>query len=81
MEVYTRVLMGHIDLASAIFPAGTSGLALDALARRPLWSIGLDFPHGKVSVNRIDGELRQGWMLCMGWLEALLYVCRYLFLV
>jgi Xaa-Pro aminopeptidase len=39
--------MGHIDLASAKFPVRTSGLALDALARRHLWSIGLDYPHGE----------------------------------
>lgn len=46
IELYTRVLKGHVDLASTVFPAGTSGLALDSLARRHLWSVGLDYPHG-----------------------------------
>ncbi len=45
-ENFTRVLQGHIALASAIFPRGTSGAQLDVLARRPLWQAGLDFDHG-----------------------------------
>ena len=43
---YTRVLKGHITLATARFPKGTSGGQLDALARKPLWDIGLDYDHG-----------------------------------
>lgn len=43
---YTRVLKGHIAIATAKFPEGTSGQQLDSLARRPLWEIGLDFDHG-----------------------------------
>ncbi len=43
---YTRVLKGHIALATAIFPKGTSGHQLDALARLPLWQAGLEFDHG-----------------------------------
>ena len=43
---FTRVLKGHIALASAIFPAGTTGGQLDALARAPLWQVGLDYAHG-----------------------------------
>lgn len=43
---YTRVLKGHIDLARAVFPEGTSGSQIDALARKPLWDIGLDYDHG-----------------------------------
>jgi len=43
---FTRVLKGHIAIASARFPAGTSGGQLDALARRALWDAGLDFDHG-----------------------------------
>ncbi len=43
---YTRVLKGHIGLAMARFPKGTSGAQLDALARSALWSAGLDFDHG-----------------------------------
>ena len=43
---FTRVLKGHIAIARATFPAGTTGAQIDALARRPLWEIGLDFDHG-----------------------------------
>ncbi len=43
---FTRVLKGHIAIATARFPAGTSGGALDSFARRSLWEIGLDFDHG-----------------------------------
>ena len=43
---FTRVLKGHIALAAAVFPAGTTGQQLDALARLPLWQQGLDYDHG-----------------------------------
>jgi Xaa-Pro aminopeptidase len=43
---FTRVLKGHIALATVQFPVGTSGSQLDALARKPLWEIGLDYEHG-----------------------------------
>lgn len=43
---FTRVLKGHIALATAIFPAGTNGGQLDSFARRPLWEVGLDYAHG-----------------------------------
>jgi Xaa-Pro aminopeptidase len=43
---FTRVLKGHIALATAKFPEGTTGHALDCLARRPLWEVGLDYDHG-----------------------------------
>ncbi len=43
---YTRVLQGHIVLATAKFPEGTTGSQLDALARAPLWAMGLDYDHG-----------------------------------
>ena len=43
---WTAVLAGHIALARARFPAGTGGVALDALARAPLWARGLDYRHG-----------------------------------
>ena len=43
---FTRVLKGHIALATARFPRGTTGSQLDVLARRPLWEAGLDFDHG-----------------------------------
>ncbi|HEY3637492.1 MAG TPA: aminopeptidase P family protein [Rhizomicrobium sp.] len=43
---FTRVLKGHIALAMVRFPEGTSGAALDAFARKPLWDAGLDYDHG-----------------------------------
>jgi Xaa-Pro aminopeptidase len=43
---YTRVLKGHIALAMAVFPAGTSGAALDVLARSALWQAGISYDHG-----------------------------------
>jgi len=43
---FTRVLQGHISLARATFPVGTTGLQLEMLARAPLWQDGLDFGHG-----------------------------------
>jgi Xaa-Pro aminopeptidase len=43
---FTRVLKGHIALARAVFPAGTSGAQLDVLARQFLWAAGLDYAHG-----------------------------------
>ncbi len=45
-ENYTRVLKGHIALATALFPEGTNGMQLDALARQYLWQAGLDYDHG-----------------------------------
>src|SRR5271165_4401279 len=43
---FTRVLKGHIALALARFPKGTTGTQLDAFARRALWREGLDYDHG-----------------------------------
>jgi Xaa-Pro aminopeptidase len=43
---FTRVLKGHIALATVRFPKGTTGSQLDALARAPLWEAGLDYDHG-----------------------------------
>jgi Xaa-Pro aminopeptidase len=43
---FTRVLKGHIAIATAKFPKGTTGAHLDAFARRSLWDIGTDFDHG-----------------------------------
>ncbi len=43
---FTRVLKGHIALATARFPDGTIGMQLDSFARRPLWEAGLDYDHG-----------------------------------
>lgn len=43
---FTRVLKGHIAIAHAVFPKGTTGAQIDAFARRSLWEAGLDFDHG-----------------------------------
>jgi Xaa-Pro aminopeptidase len=43
---FTRVLKGHITLATARFPKGTTGAQLDPFARRALWQKGLDYDHG-----------------------------------
>lgn len=43
---FTRVLKGMIALARAVFPMGTKGSQLDALARQFLWAAGLDYQHG-----------------------------------
>jgi Xaa-Pro aminopeptidase len=43
---FTRVLKGHIALATCRFPKGTTGSQLDALARAALWQAGLDYDHG-----------------------------------
>jgi Xaa-Pro aminopeptidase len=43
---FTRVLRGHIAIARAVFPDGTTGAQLDTLARQFLWQAGIDFEHG-----------------------------------
>ncbi|WP_018997775.1 aminopeptidase P family protein [Hirschia maritima] len=45
-ERYTIVLKGHIALARLRFPKGTTGSAIDAIARQPMWALGLDYEHG-----------------------------------
>ena len=42
----TRVLQGHIAIATAVFPQGICGAHIDALARKALWQAGLDYDHG-----------------------------------
>ncbi len=44
--VFTLVLKGHLQLQHSIFPAGTTGLQLDTMARMPLWRSGYDYGHG-----------------------------------
>ncbi|MFL6724615.1 MAG: aminopeptidase P family protein [Sphingomicrobium sp.] len=46
IDRFTRVLQGHIAIATATFPKGTRGSQLDSFARRPLWEAGCDFAHG-----------------------------------
>jgi Xaa-Pro aminopeptidase len=43
---FTRVLKGHIAVATLVFPEGTAGRQLDAFARQALWRAGLDYEHG-----------------------------------
>jgi Xaa-Pro aminopeptidase len=45
-ERFTHVLKGHIAIARAVFPDGTTGAQLDSFARQFLWAAGLDFDHG-----------------------------------
>lgn len=45
-RLFTLVLKGHIALAGAVFPAGTTGTQLDVLARQFLWREGFDYDHG-----------------------------------
>jgi Xaa-Pro aminopeptidase len=42
----TRVLKGHIALATLVFPQGVCGAHLDGFARAALWQAGLDYDHG-----------------------------------
>ncbi|KAI4095614.1 MAG: hypothetical protein LQ344_001545 [Seirophora lacunosa] len=46
IKAYTLVLKGVIAIDRAVFPKGTSGFALDTLARQFLWREGLDYRHG-----------------------------------
>ena len=43
---FTRVLKGHIALATLRFPQGVAGAHIDAFARAALWQAGLDYDHG-----------------------------------
>lgn len=43
---YTLVLQGHVNLATALFPKGTTGHQLDVLARQPLWKHCMEYSHG-----------------------------------
>ncbi len=67
-EDYTLVLKGHIDLAMAHFPNGTSGDQLDVLAREPLWRVHRTFGHGTghgvgfyLNVHEGPQSIRQGF--------------------
>jgi Xaa-Pro aminopeptidase len=43
---FTRVLKGHIAIATMVFPDGTTGAQIDSFARQFLWAAGVDFDHG-----------------------------------
>jgi len=67
-EDYTLVLKGHIDLAMAVFPYGTAGCQIDALAREPLWRARRNFGHGTghgvgffLGVHEGPAEIRQNF--------------------
>ena len=45
-ERFTRVLKGHIAIATLVFPQGLTGAHLDGFARGALWRVGLDYDHG-----------------------------------
>ncbi|XP_077864333.1 xaa-Pro aminopeptidase 1-like, partial [Saccoglossus kowalevskii] len=64
-EAYTRVLMGHIELALSVFPERTYGSGLDSAARKYLWYSGLDYGHGTghgvgACLNAREGPIRIG---------------------
>ncbi|MBU6500155.1 MAG: M24 family metallopeptidase, partial [Rhodospirillales bacterium] len=43
---FTRVLKGHIAVATLVFPQGLCGPHIDGFARAALWQAGLDYDHG-----------------------------------
>jgi Xaa-Pro aminopeptidase len=45
-DCFTRVLKGHIAIATLRFPRGVGGAHIDSFARRALWQAGMDFDHG-----------------------------------
>ncbi|MCV0425536.1 MAG: aminopeptidase P family protein [Roseibium sp.] len=45
-EAYTAVFKALHALATIRFPKGTQGHHIDAICRRPLWDLGLDYDHG-----------------------------------
>ena len=66
---YTLVLKGHIRLATAVFPKGTSGTQLDVLARYAMWQDHKNYGHGTghgvgsfLSVHEGPHQFRMNWM-------------------
>ena len=73
---FTLVMKGHIAIATAVFPSGTRGAQLDALARQFLWKHGLSYLHGtghgvghflsvhegphSIRLNNVEAPLRPG---------------------
>ncbi len=71
-ERFTRVLKGHIAIATAVFPKGTRGIDLDPFARRALWDAGLDYDHGTghgvgsyLSVHEGPQSISRGGMVAL----------------
>ena len=46
INLYTYVLMGHLNISLAKFPFGTKGYQIDTIARYELWKNGFDYNHG-----------------------------------
>ncbi|KAG0485483.1 hypothetical protein HPP92_009562 [Vanilla planifolia] len=61
---YTAVLKGHIALGNAVFPNGTTGFALDVIARLPLWKNGLDYRHGTGHGIGSYLNVHEGFLCC-----------------
>lgn len=66
---YTLVLKGHIRLATAVFPDGTTGTQLDVLARYAMWQQHKNYGHGTghgvgsyLSVHEGPHQFRMNWM-------------------
>ncbi len=66
---YTLVLKGHIRLATAVFPDGSSGTQLDVLARYAMWQDHKNYGHGTghgvgsfLSVHEGPHQFRMNWM-------------------
>lgn len=66
---YTLVLKGHIRLATAVFPDGTTGTQLDVLARYAMWQEHKNYGHGTghgvgsyLSVHEGPHQFRMNWM-------------------
>ena len=66
---YTLVLKGHIRLATAVFPKGTTGTQLDVLARYAMWQEHKNYGHGTghgvgsyLSVHEGPHQFRMNWM-------------------
>lgn len=57
---FTAVLKGHIALARARFPLGTSGVKLDVLARTEVWKTGQDYKHGTGHGVACFGNVHEG---------------------
>lgn len=80
-EDYTLVLKGHIALAKAVFPVGTAGCQIDALARNALWENMRNFGHGTghgvgyfLGVHEGPQDIRQNFNstpLCPGMITSI----------